>query len=186
MAVAGLIFAGKLCLSKSDWTGLFAVLYEVAGAALAVAQFVSLQNGMNQGWLTREIRQWWKSRPGKAVTAHGSGTGMGAMGAARARASGSMQRTESTEEQLRLIWQKLSVTETMLGKLEEDIKLQREDFVKRLEVVRSEARTLAEEAEQRVSRSITSAPLQTAVGLWLILLGLGMQVWLAVPPARIG
>jgi len=179
----GAVAAGAavfLLYTASPWGAAAAVLYQVLGAALALAQFVGLQQGLNPGWLTRELRQWWAARPKKPVTVRGGLEAVEEGDRLTANVDVTDPRTEPTEEQLRLIWKKLSEYASQLHQHGEDIKQQREDFDKQLGVVHKQAQASSKDAEQRLSQAITSAPLQAAVGFWLILLGLGMQLWLAV------
>ncbi len=69
----------------------------------------------------------------------------------------------------------------MLSKLGDDIRLQMEHSEKQLGALRGEAQSFAAATEQRLSETLTSAPLQAAIGFWLILLGLSMQLWHAWP-----
>jgi len=181
LGVLAAIVAVSLCFTASRWGPVVSVLFEVAGASLAIAQFVSLQQNLNSGWLTRQVREWWEQRPRKreAIGMAASITLEGAT--ARGYASVTRAAQDTPEEQLRQIWQKLGVVDSTLQRFQDDLKLQEQQFEKRLEVVRGEALTFSKAAEQRLGETITSAPLQSTVGFWLILLGLSMQAWQALP-----
>lgn len=170
-----------LCASASRWAPAVAVLYQVGGAVLAVWQFISLQQDLNPEWLTREVRDWWTKRPRK-LNATAAGAHI-VLEPATARAYGCVTHAsdEPAEEQLRQIWRKLGEFESNMRRMDDDVKLQEKLFDKRLVSLRGEALSFTKAAEERLSQSITSAPLQAAVGLWLLLLGTGMQVWLALP-----
>ncbi len=180
LGVVALGAAVYLCLTASPWAAAFAVAYEVAGALLAVAQFVSLQQGLNSGWLTREVREWWQARPRTRhyqLKAEGAG----------ARISGSAARlsvwpgaSASHDEQLRLIWDKLKALDGDIERLGQDTKRQHNELEARLVQNHADALAAAEETKRGISSALTSAPLMAVAGFWLILLGLGMQVWLAV------
>lgn len=180
-SLAATVCAIWLCIGPSPWAAAVAVLYQVGGAVLAVWQFVSLQRGLNPGWLTREAREWWDKRPRK-VNATAAGAHI-VLEPATARAYGYVTHAsdEPADEQLRQIWRKLGEFESNMKRLDDDVKLQEKLFDRRLASLRGEALSFTKAAEERLSQSITSAPLQAAVGLWLLLLGAGMQVWLALP-----
>lgn len=170
-----------LCSTASPWGPAIAVAYQIAGAALAVAQFVSLQQGLSRGWLTREVLEWWSKRPVKRPPITATLTAALAGSTVRGYASVTKPAKGTTEEQLREIWQRLSTTDSMLSKLGDDIRLQMEHSEKQLGALRGEAQSFAAATEQRLSETLTSAPLQAAIGFWLILLGLSMQLWHAWP-----
>lgn len=179
VGVVASVVAVSLCAMTPKWGAVVAVVYQAAGAVLAVAQFASLQQRLNPGWLTREVREWWEQRPREIPPIVGSVNIT--LGPITGRAYGSSAPPDSTpvEEQLRKIWQKLAVTDSTMVRLEDDLKLQKEDFNQRLEESQNAARGFALSTEERLSTAITSAPLQAAIGFWLILLGAGMQIYLA-------
>lgn len=59
--------------------------------------------------------------------------------------------------------------------------LEHEELTQRFERHQSAALAAAEDTKFRLSSALTSAPLMAVFGLWLILVGLGMQLWLAIP-----
>lgn len=180
-SLAATVCAIWLCIGLSPWAPAVAVLYQVGGAVLAVWQFVSLQQGLNPGWLTREAREWWAQRPRKLppITASANITLEGITAQGYASATNPAEGT--IEEQLLNVQRKLGAMESTLLRLEDGMKVQRQQIAEQLEAAHRTALAFSKAAEQRLSQSITSAPLQTALGLWLILLGSGMQVWLALP-----
>lgn len=70
---------------------------------------------------------------------------------------------------------------TEMDKIDQEAKRQHAHLLKQLESNHAAALEAAEEAKKKVSTALTSAPLMAVIGFWLILLGLGMQVWLAAP-----
>lgn len=186
VGVAALIVAVLLCLQGSEWASSFAVVYQVAGAVLAVAQFVSLQRGLNPGWLTAEIRAWWDARPIRRTHRAGASQTVAWSFASSGRISVSPEAGTPHDEQLLLIWAALKTMTTDMDKIDQEAKRQHAHLLKQLESNHAAALEAAEEAKKKVSTALTSAPLMAVIGFWLILLGLGMQVWLAVPAARIG
>lgn len=170
-----------LCFVTSPWAPAVAALYQVGGAVLAVWQFVALQQGLNPGWLVRELREWWARRPRKLppITANSNITLEGVT--VRAFASVTNPAEGTVEEQLLHVRRTLGTMESNLLRLEDDMKLQRKYFAEQLEAARQSALGFSKEAEQRLAKSLTSAPLMAVIGFWLILLGAAMQVWLALP-----
>lgn len=182
LSLVATVCAIWLCIGPSPWAPAVAVLYQVGGAVLAVWQFVSLQRGLNPGWLTHEVRDWWAKRPRKPrpITANvNAEAGMKWSVGASVTASA----LGTVEEQLQEVQKRLGLMDAQVQQLQNDLKRQKEYLEERLERVHSAAQEFSKAAETRISKTITSAPLQTALGLWLILLGSSMQVWLALPAA---
>lgn len=179
--IVGLLVAVVLCLQNSQWASTVAVAYQVAGAVLAVAQFVSLQRRLNPGWLTSEIRAWWDARPIRRMHRVGASQAVAWSVAYPGRVSVSPAAGTPHDEQLLLIWAALKTMTTEMDKIDQEAKRQHAELLKQLESKHATALEAAEEAKKKVSTALTSAPLMAVIGFWLILLGLGMQVWLAAP-----
>lgn len=180
LGVVALVVAVEMCLTASPWAAAFAVAYQVAGAVLAVAQFVSLQQGLNPGWLLRELREWWAARPiRRTYRVDARQAGSWSIGSP-VRLSVWPGAGTPHEEQLKLIWDKLKTMTTEIDEMGQDLKRQESQLIQRLERYHSAAIAAAEAAKESLSSALTSAPLMAVTGFWLILLGLGMQVWLAV------
>lgn len=181
LGIAAAAMAVWLCISASPWAAAVAVLFQVAGAAMALWQFVTLQQGLNPGWLTKEVREWWSRRPRKIppITASANVTLPDITVRAYASVTNGVEGT--VEEQILQVRKKLSALESNLLRVEAEMKVQEQHFAEQMEVHHQAALGFSKAAEQRLSQSLTSAPIQASVGFWLILLGLVMQVWLALP-----
>lgn len=180
------VWAVWLCIGPSPWAPASSVFYQIAGAVLAVWQFVSLQNGLHQGadrgWLTREVREWWAKRP---VRRHHVLSGQPAsisITASAGSASVWPGAGTSHDEQLRIIWDKLKTLTADMGQMSQEMRQKHDELRRRIEEHHAEALAAAEETKRRLSSALTSAPLKAVFGLWMILLGQGMQLWLAVAP----
>lgn len=178
--LAATVSAIWLCVGPSRWAAAIAVLFQVGGAILAVWQFVELQQGLNPGWLTREVRDWWEKRPRKPRPITATVNAEADMKWS-VRASVTASSLGTVEEQLQEVQKRLGLMDAQVRQLQNELKRQKEYLEERLERAHSAAQEFSKAAEARISKTITSAPLQTALGLWLILLGSGMQVWLALP-----
>lgn len=178
-----LLGAVWLCAAASPLAPAMAVAYQIGGAVLAVWQFVSLQKGLNHGreWLTREVREWWGKRPTRRKHVLSSLPGAWSVSSASGQISVWPGEGAPQDEQLRQIWVKLKELTADVDKMDQAQKRHFGELTQLLDRNHKEALAAAEEAKRSVSSALTSAPLKAVFGFWLILLGLGMQVWLALP-----
>lgn len=170
-----------LGMNASPWAPAVAVLYQVGGAVLAVWQFMSLHRELNSEWLTREVLEWWAKRPMRRHVVINVEPSSLSLSAPEGRVSVWPSADASHDEQLRIVWDKLKTLTSEVGQMRQENNLEHEELTQRFERHQSAALAAAEDTKFRLSSALTSAPLMAVFGLWLILVGLGMQLWLAIP-----
>lgn len=179
LMVAALAGALYLLIQKSSWASPAAAAYQLAGALLAVVQYVKLQEELNSGWTTKEIRSWWSARPVRRTHEVKPVNMMSGSSASSSRATGELRAGASHDEQLLVIWTTLKALDAEVVKLGQDTKRQLADLSQRVDQHHKEAQKAAETVRREVGTALTSAPLMAVTGFCLILLGSAMQVWLA-------